>query len=96
MYMVYVPESVGFQIAQASGKLADGCTTEAGYHSETNYGSESGPYYPYGIIPEKCAEGDPTVPTLIASVTATAAHEIVEAATDPLPDEAPGWVFRRW
>jgi hypothetical protein len=93
MYMVYIPESVSFQIVTSSGKLTDGCPTEVGYHSETNYGSESGPYYPYGIIPEKCAEGDPTVPTLVASVTATAAHEIIETATDPLPDEAPGWVF---
>jgi hypothetical protein len=93
VYMIYIPQSVSFTTVDGTGKVVDACATVAGYHTETGYDSESGPYYPYGVIPEACAVGDPTVPTLLASVTATAAHEIIESVTDPLPDVAPGWLY---
>ena len=93
VYMIYLPESVSFTATDDNGKTIDACTQVEGYHTESGYGSESGPYYPYGVIPELCAVGDDSVPSLIDSVTATAAHEIVESITDPLPDESPGYVY---
>ena len=93
MYVLWIPATTKISTQDDSGNTVDACTQNAGYHTETNYSDTStkAKHYVYAIIAEGCS--DPTQPSVFASATETAAHEIAEAATDPLPDIAPGLIY---
>jgi hypothetical protein len=80
VYAVFIPASV-----QVTSSGQDACQSYDGYHTELQVGTD--PNVAYALILEKCM-----VPgtTMIDNVTETAAHELVESATDPVPDNSPG------
>jgi hypothetical protein len=65
----------------------DSCTAYGGYHTDMLDNDNNN--LSYGVIPRCSAEG--TGQTTLQVVTTTASHELVEAATDPYPDYAPGY-----
>jgi hypothetical protein len=94
IYMVYLPSTTKIVTTDPdSGMVVDGCSSFSGYHTETNSNDTSAhaTHLVYGVVAEICT--DPTQPSALASATETAAHEIAEAATDPLPDINPGLLY---
>jgi len=82
LYLMYIPESVSIL-----DQGVDACAENVGYHTETQ-GVAAHPHVVYGIVAEKCHDATTTV---IDNATETAAHEIVEAATDPHTDTDLAW-----
>ena len=82
IYAFYFPSDVAFD-DQRWGK---GCIDVAGYHWELELAN--GTRVPYIVIP-RC----PSFRDLhgFDVVTATSSHELIEAATDPLPESAPAY-----
>jgi hypothetical protein len=80
VYALFVPASV-----QVTSSGQDACQSYDGYHTQIQAGTD--PNVAYALILEKCV-----VPgtSMIDNVTETAAHELVESATDPEVDSAPG------
>ena len=78
MYVVYLPASV-----KLTTMGQDACQAYGGYHTDLG----GNPDVSYALIPESCWVG--TGFSLIDNATSSAAHEIVEAATDPFPNESP-------
>lgn len=95
LYVVYLPESttitdnLSIDAFTVLGKTfgpftfvkSSSCTDYGAYHALSLY---LGGLYPIAIIPAKCASGS------VSSLTAAASHEILEAATDPIPGA--GWI----
>jgi hypothetical protein len=81
LYVLWVPPTVK---VKTEGKNA--CSEYGGYHSEV--ASATGEKARFAIIPTSCASTF-QLPVLDFA-TGVASHEIGEAATDPLPDSAPG------
>jgi hypothetical protein len=78
LYMVYFPSTT--TVNQPGGDAA--CSSFAGYHGSTTY--VAGGRILYAVIAD-CGGG-------IDDVTSTAAHELIEAATDPVPElNGRGW-----
>lgn len=75
IYLVFVPEATQLL---SSPKNTDACLTLAGYHGEV--AGMSSAHIVYGVVAEKCHG---SMMTAIENATETAAHELVEAATDP-------------
>ena len=63
------------------------CTDFEGYHS--NFGLPSGQAVSYAVLPQ-CPTGSQTL-TPIDAVTIVASHELLESATDPLPETKPAF-----
>ncbi|MHB1844214.1 MAG: hypothetical protein ACYCWW_05185 [Deltaproteobacteria bacterium] len=82
LYLVYYPPTTS--VTDAAND-AISCTIAAGYHSEDHTHS---PSFAYAVVPT-CSSADPVVAA--AEVQGAASHELIEAATDPLPDSNPGW-----
>lgn len=86
LYMVYFPEST--RIHDANG-LGDSCQSYGGYHYEAQ--TQDGHPFSYAVLPT-CRGFSPAL-TLRESQEVSAAHELFEAATDPLPLTMPAWEF---
>jgi hypothetical protein len=80
-YIVYVPDTV-----KVTSQGADACTSSFGYHVELEAGANPNGVS-YGLILEQCYTQ--ANQTLMQNATATAAHEIAEATTDPYPNNDP-------
>jgi hypothetical protein len=78
VYVVYLPASV-----QLTSMGQNACLSYAGYHTDLG----TNPDIAYALIPEGCYEG--TGYSLVDNATSSAAHEIVESATDPFSNESP-------
>ena len=95
LYVVYLPESttisdnlsidsftvLGKTFGPFTFVKSTSCDDYGAYHALSLY---LGGLYPIAIIPAKCAGGS------IDKLTAAASHEIIEAATDPIPGA--GWI----
>jgi len=80
IYTLIVPEKTNFT------SLGDPCCSAYyGFHDEITIGGQN---VAYAIA---CACTDPLAATPLESLTATLAHEFVEAATDPFVQSAPAW-----
>jgi hypothetical protein len=76
---------------------AQSCVAFGAYHSAAPVTSEDGGafYLSYAVVPEcvpTAAELDAGATPLLSETTLAASHEMVEAATDPEPDQAPAWL----
>ncbi len=83
LYVIYYPATT--TVTLDGGSL---CTEFEGYHSD--YAITAGQYVTYAVV-GRCP---PPVAGLaeIDEVTAEASHEIIEAATDPLPQDKPAYI----
>lgn len=81
MYIVYLPASV-----QLTSMGQPACQAYSGYHTDLS----TNPDIAYALVPEACYQG--TGYSLVDNATSSAAHEIVEAATDPFPSQSPAWI----
>ncbi len=79
-YMVYFPSGTTISDGGSGGVSGASCSSFLGYHSEAKY---MGTPFAYGVICD-CDDNQDTI-------TVTAAHELVEAATDPYPYTNPGY-----
>ncbi len=82
LYLVYFPASTA---VTTSDQTVISCTYAAGYHAESQ--SSQSPFA-YAVVPTcpSAASG-----TLASEVQGVASHEILEAATDPLPGSNPAY-----
>jgi hypothetical protein len=64
----------------------DQCVAFDGYHSDFQNAAMTTTYN-YAVVPRCTDMGS----TLLATFASTASHELIEGATDPYPDYAPGW-----
>ena len=80
IYVVYVPPNVTVTNGAGTGS----CMDFDGYHAEAQQGTLD---FPYAVV-GTCDAADPAVP-LLENVEVTAAHELIESATDPM--DTPGW-----
>ena len=81
VYVVYLPASV-----ELASMGQDACLSYAGYHTDLG----TSPDIAYALIPEACYRGTPY--SLIDNATSSAAHEIVEAVTDPFSNLSPAYL----
>jgi hypothetical protein len=88
IYVLYLPQSTKLMMSSGGGKggsSGDACSQGiGGYHMSTDVG---GKQVSYAILPQ-CPKFGP----IPGEVTLSASHEIAEAATDPQPNDNPGWV----
>ena len=77
IYAVFLPSGTTFEGA---------CTSYGGYHDEAT--SAQMTEFSYALMP-RCT---PQAGTALDSLTSATSHELLEAATDPLPFSAPAWV----
>jgi len=82
LYVLYIPEATAIL-----DQGVDACAQNVGYHTETQ-GVAAHPHVVYGVVAEKCHDA---MTTVVDNATETAAHEIVEAATDPHTDTDLAW-----
>jgi hypothetical protein len=80
-YIVYLPATVQLT---SMGQAA--CQAYAGYHTDLG----TNPDIAYALVPEACYQG--TGYSLVDNATSSAAHEIVESATDPFSNQSPAWL----
>jgi hypothetical protein len=82
-YMLFYPDGVNVTFG------ADGvtCNQFEGYHFAFALGASN---IVYGVVP-RCQPPDASV-SVADQMTAEASHEIIEAATDPLPDTHPAYI----
>src|SRR5262249_29629827 len=83
VYLLYFPSTT---IIHSEG-LGDSCKGYAGYHTFFTYDSKK---VPYAVMPECNSTGNVTQ---LEYTTGTAAHELIEVATDPFPA---GDTFAYW
>jgi hypothetical protein len=84
LYAIYYP--AGTTITQGGDKS---CQSFGGYHNETSYEtSYNGAKIAYSVVPHCNSFGQLTPPD---SVTGAAAHEYIEASTDPYPNTVPAF-----
>jgi hypothetical protein len=84
LYMVYLPSHT----TMTGPGSAAGCSDFDAYHQEMNM---SGIHVSYEVI-LACPTSTPGLNDLQQEELA-AAHELIEAATDPFPNTNPGWIF---
>jgi hypothetical protein len=82
VYMIYYPASVA--VTQGGETSCDGFY---GYHND--YALTGSTYVTYSVV-ARCAPFQGT--TAIDSIASIASHEMIEAATDPLPQDNPAWL----
>ena len=82
VYMIYYPPSTTVTFQGSAS-----CQQFDGYHSD--FQLPDGSFVTYGVVAE-CPPMGPGLPEIDA-VSATASHEYIEAATDPLPQDKPAW-----
>jgi hypothetical protein len=81
MYVVFLPASV-----KLTSMGQDACASYGGYHTDLG----GNPDIVYALVPEACYQG--TAFSLVDNATSSAAHEIVETATDPFGNESPAYL----
>lgn len=86
LYMVYFPSTTRIH---DPGGLGDSCQAYGGFHYEAQ--TQDGHPFSYAVLPT-CPQFTPVL-TERESQEVSAAHELFEAATDPLPLTAPAWEF---
>jgi hypothetical protein len=84
VYAIFYPEST---VVSDSGNHAS-CIEYYGYHAEAIASPGSAVSRFVYVVVARCASG---ALAAIDGVTSTASHELVEAATDPLPSSAPAF-----
>jgi hypothetical protein len=82
LYMIYYPSNV--TITQASGTS---CNQFFGYHDD--FAISAGKFVSYSVV-ARCPPFPGT--SAIDSIAAIASHELIEAATDPLPTDKPAYI----
>lgn len=85
LYIVHFPGSTII----TDDVVGRSCETFGGYHNESQ--TADGRLFAYAVVPS-CPTGTPDLTDLASEQVATT-HEIIEAATDPLPFTAPAWAF---
>ncbi len=85
LYMVYFPQATRIHDAG----LGDSCQSYGGFHYEAE--TQDGHPFSYAVLPT-CPQFTPVL-SVRESQEVSAAHELFEAATDPLPLTAPAWEF---
>ncbi len=84
LYAIFPPANTTVQAS--SGAL---CQAFQGYHSDFVMGPNKDEFVVYSVI-GRCPPMSAKI-TLLDNLTAAGSHEIVEAATDPLPIDNPAW-----
>jgi hypothetical protein len=87
VYLFYFPRHTSVTEGIATSMLAHSCEQFLGYHYE---GSVRGEPVAYAVIADCPPAADVTA---LESLEETAGHELVEAATDPMPVSHPAWAF---
>jgi hypothetical protein len=86
LYLIYYPPGTTvksvFNGADTCANLGGGQTI-GGYHWEGKNGTTA---FPYSVVPTCKNES-------LANIQSSASHELMEAATDPLPNSNPAWVL---
>jgi hypothetical protein len=82
IYTVFYPEQTTITLQGAQS-----CVYFGGYHNSSTLAN--GTPFAYAIVP-RCPQFDPVLQG-IDEVTGAASHELMEAATDPLPENNPAW-----
>jgi len=85
LYLIYYPPNT---VVHSAFGDADTCVTVGnaaigGYHWEGKSGATA---FAYAVVPTCKNEA-------VADIQASASHELIEAATDPLPNTKPAWVL---
>jgi hypothetical protein len=96
IYAYFLPPATSLQVMDPNGGadagMVDGCTVFGGYHDQITVGAVT---TSYAVVPS-CTFGgiDAGVTTTpVQNTTISMSHELIEAATDPHPEEMPpGWV----
>jgi hypothetical protein len=86
LYLLYFPRHTTI----TDDSLGMSCVTYGGYHYEVDNGGHP---FAYAVIPS-CDSFQPSL-TSLEFEEATVSHEVVEAATDRLPQSDPAWEFPR-
>lgn len=84
LYMVHFPPGVSVTITGADGSMAASCQEFCGYHGAALTSKKTAVIY--AAMPDfsgRCAIGCGNEPTKFDNFTAAAAHEVVEAVTNP-------------
>lgn len=85
LYILYFPAHTTI----SDPMIGTSCTAFAGYHTETT--TSDGRAFSYAVIPT-CGASSSFLTDVEAREEAVA-HEVIEAATDPLWSSSPGWAF---
>ena len=85
IYAIFLPQNVKLAMADGSG---NGCQSFGGYHNSVDVAGEE---IPYAVI-LACKSWGGGAKSLLQSVTTTASHELIEAATDPRPLAQPAYL----
>jgi len=88
IYLIYYPSSTVVTMGGGSLCGMTGANDFQGYHDD--FAISPGKYVTYGIA-GRCPSPVPNLPE-IDELSAEASHEIIEAATDPLPTDNPAYI----
>ncbi len=88
IYLIYYPSSTVVTMGGGSLCGMTGANDFQGYHDD--FAISPGKYVTYGIA-GRCPSPVPNLPE-IDELSAEASHELIEAATDPLPTDNPAYI----
>ena len=89
LYTIFYPSNVAITLDNGDGTKAYSCQAFGGYHSNATLDAAHGSLaFAYAVIP-RCGSFGPF--SGIDGLTAPASHELIEAATDPLPMSIPAF-----
>lgn len=85
LFVVFIPASTIVTLGQGSQT----CKDVGGYHESTG----SGKQVAYAIVPrcQSFVNQQPNLSTLLQVTTASGTHELIEAMTDPYPNQTPAY-----
>ncbi|MFO0586044.1 MAG: hypothetical protein U0441_00825 [Polyangiaceae bacterium] len=87
LYAIYYPKGVSITLS-GGGPTSKSCTEFGGYHQNiTLDAAHGGMHVAYAIMPHCTYPGEKEIDTM----TSTASHEYLEAATDPYPIDNPAY-----
>ena len=87
LYAIYYPKGVAITLNNG-GQSAKSCTEFGGYHQNiTLDAAHGGMHVAYAVMPHCTYPGE----TELDTMTSTASHEYLEAATDPYPIDNPAY-----
>jgi hypothetical protein len=86
LFVIYYPSNSSITLMQQGQAAGTSCQEFGGFHSEAHPANVS---FPFAVIPT-CSNNQLGLTALQHSEVA-ASHEIIEAASDPYPDTAPGY-----
>jgi len=88
LYALFYPQGLSITLDSGGGPPAQSCTQFGGYHSDLSLDANHGNMLiPYAVMPHCTYPGE----TPLETMTATASHEYIEAATDPYPMSDPAY-----